>query len=409
MVIFYILLSAKTLGFIAPSTFLLGGTDLGFFSINMLVFVSIFMYKGWYRIEAFIAPMFIVVFVFLLYGLIGPVIREFESFGQALTSSKSFLYFSIFFYIFVRRDEIDIYKIFNFMKFLGIYLAVWKILWAASPALSAMITPPEYKSSFGDVGYYVRIPHPTYIGLASLIYYAEWQQGLISGKKFLFLFSILILGVQLCAHAAYTGMLLMGIMAIYTIWHTDAIQDSYQTIKKMLFFIFFILVVLLASPKLQDILMEQYQGISSGDDGALASREKFNRFRWKAINENPLIGLGFIHKSAPIMKVYKSKIVSRFTERLDVLDSGYVDILVKFGYGGMCIFLFVFTLYIYSVFKQENPNPYALVAAAHMLSYYPVNYTWAVFTYPHGIIPMMLTFFMIYKFRPMVPVYKVYT
>ncbi|MEA1955099.1 MAG: hypothetical protein U9N02_01230 [Campylobacterota bacterium] len=385
---------------------LLGGTDLGFFSINMLVFFSVFMYKGWYRIDSFIAPMFIVLFVFLLYGIFGPVIREFESFGQAITSSKSFLYFSIFFYIFVRKDEIDIYKIFNFIKFLGLYLTTWKVLWAISPSLSSMVTPPEYQSTFGDIGYYVRVSFPTYIGLATLIYYAEWQQKMITGKKFLFYFAFLMLGNQLCAHAAYTGMVFVGIAGIYSIWHVDSVQDSFQTIKKIIFLIVLVIVTLLSSPKLQDTLLGEYQAISSGEDGALASREKFNRFRWEAINDNPLAGLGFIHKSAPIMKVYKSEIVSRFTERLDVLDSGYVDVLVKFGYGGMYLFLFVFTLYIYSVFKQENPNPYALGAAVHMLTYYPVNYTWAVFTYPHGIIPMVITFYMIYYFRPKIPLYK---
>jgi len=118
--------------------------------------------------------------------------------------------------------------------------------------------------------------------------------------------------------------------------------------------------------------------------------------------------MGFVHKTAPIMKKFESKYKSRFTEKFDVIDSGYVDMLVRFGYGGMYMFLVIFTLYIYNVFRQENPNPYALVAAAYLVQYYPMNYTWSVFTFSHGIIPMSVAFFMIYNFRPNLPLYKIY-
>ena len=409
LVLFYVIISTKTLGFLSMASMLLGGTDFGFFTVNMLILVSIFFYKGWYRIDAYMAPLFVALIILLLYGLSAPVLRGHESFMQALTASKGFLFYVIFFYMFVRKDEIDVYKVMDIVKFVGVYISVIKIIYAISPALSSLITPPEYRSSFGEIAYYVRVDYPTYMSLATFIYYADWQQKKVSTKKFLIMFVILILGNLLAQHAALTGGTIIFIAMCYFIWHEDSTLDSYLMIKKGLAAILFIVVLFSASYQLREIVVETYEATASGEDGALKSRKKFNKHREKAIKDRPLLGFGFIHKTSWIMKEkYRNKYLNRFTERLEVTDSGYIDLLTKFGYLGVTYLLLTMGLYLINVFKDESPNSYALVGAAYILQYFLINKTWAVFSYAFGIIPLVIAFFMIYKFRSTVPTYKLY-
>jgi len=404
LVILFVALSSKTLGFLDLGIFIIGGTDLGFFSVNMIVFMSIFFYKGWYKVDSYIAPIFFVIGILLLYGILGPVLREFETFKQSFTSAKSFLHYSIFFYVFVRKDEIDVQLVMKFLRFLGVYLAVFQILYMLSTSTTVII-PPYYKEDYNGIHNFVRIYFPTYMSLSLFLYYAEWLRKKVSNQKMMLVFVVLYLALILSGFAALALFTLCALGFIYFVWHNDIERDSYKLIKKVLFSLFFVVVLLAGSWQIRDMIDETINGVSSGDDVALKTREMYNRFRWKAIKSSPLIGMGFIHKSAPIMSKFRTS-NNRFMEKFDVVDSGYVDLFVRFGYLGAGVYLFTVGLYLFSVFIQERPSPYALAAAGYLLQYYPMTYTWSVFTFPHGMIPLAMALFIIYSYRPVVTYYK---
>lgn len=407
MVIYYIIISSYFFGFFNPGLIIIGGTELGMFSVNFFLFIAIFLYKRWYLIDMYIAPIMLTLFILLFYGILGPVFREFENLQQAVTSSKSFLHVAIFFYIFIRREDIDVYVIMRFMRRLGLYLGILSTLSILVPPLMAVM-PPAYTMGFGTGGMGgIFVQYPTYIVLAQFLYYAEWQSGNLKTKPFLYITLILFLGTMFTKFTALTTFSYASLAFIYTVWHSSGIRESFTTIKKVLSVLLLMIVVYVASVKLQETLAEEYHKITSGEDLALKTRDIYNAFRWKAIYDSPLIGMGFIHKSAPIMDNYKV-LDNPYMEKFDVIDSGYVDQLVRFGYIGVIVYLTIVGLYLLSVFKQEDPSPYALAAAAYILPYFLINTTWAVFSFPHGLIPMSIAFFVIYSFRPTIKYYKLY-
>lgn len=391
-VLFYIVASTKFLGFFDMGLFVIGGIDFGFFSINIIILLSAFFSKKWYKIDKFILPMLLTIVVLILYGVVNPYIKGYESFQQALIASKSFLYFSIFFYMFGRRKEIDIYIIIKYLKLLGIYLAIILII-----SLFVYFTPPFYLESYIEYKDYVRIYFPTYISLALFLFYVKWQKKMISSKKMIFIFLILFSGLIIAGHLSLTMSTLFSLGFIYFIWHKKVSIDWYLFIKKTIYLFILIGIIFSSSEKLRIFTVESVELIINGSDVALSSRDRYNEFRWDAINKKPYFGYGFIHKDAPIMKEFKTSATNRFMEKLGVVDSGYVDLLIRFGYIGMFFYLIVFGIYLIRVFMQKKSLVYSLAMSAFLFQYYFMNYTWSVFSFMHGIIPMSLAFFILFN------------
>jgi len=391
LVIFYIIASTKFLGFFDMGLFVIGGTDLGSFSLNLVVLLSAFYSKSWYKLDKFIFPMMLTVSILIVYGILNPYLNGYENMQQAIIASKSFLYFSIFFYLFGRRREINLNVVIQFLKILGIYLSLILIA-----SLFISLVPPFYSESY--IGYkdYIRVFFPTYISLALFLYYTQWQEKIIASKKMILIFLILLLGLIISGYFALTISTLLSLGLIYFIWHRSSSINWYYFFKKLLYLIILICSIFLSSEKLRVATFDNIELILDGSDVALSSRDTYNQFRWDAIEKKPYFGYGFIHKDAPIMKQFETSENNKFMEKLGVIDSGYVDLLIRFGYIGMFIYLIIFGFYIFKIFKQKNPQVYSLAMVAFLFQYYFVNYTWSVFSFMHGIIPMSIAFFILY-------------
>jgi len=144
-------------------------------------------------------------------------------------------------------------------------------------------------------------------------------------------------------------------------------------------------------------ILNTVNGIITGEDGALASRDIYNEFRWQAISMQKELGYGYVHKSSEIMKLFAADDSNRFMESLGVVDSGFVDMLVKYGYIGTVVIIIVFLKFSITGFKSNFRNPLSLVMSMYLIQYLFINYTWSVFTYSHGIIPCSLAFFFLFE------------
>ena len=79
-------------------------------------------------------------------------------------------------------------------------------------------------------------------------------------------------------------------------------------------------------------------------------------------------------------------------ERFTVIDSGYVDLLIKFGYLGTVLIILVFVVYYSQGFFAPYKNPLSLSMSIFLIFYVFINYTWSVFTFAHGIVPAVIAF-----------------
>lgn len=394
-VVFYILASTKFLGFFSLGVFVFGGTDLGFFSLNIITLVAAFTSKSATKISKFILPMYCVIACLFLWGILNPVLNHYESVIQALVASKDFLYFSILFYLFGRKNSIDVRVIVRFLRFLGCYLTIVLFL-----SVISSVSPPFYSESYellsGGYKDYVRVYFPTYISLSLFVFYADWLQKKISTKVFVVILVFFFVALLMAGHFALTLGSLFSIVGIYVLWHRKRTLNIKHIVKVSTALLVVIGGVLVCSEKTRLIVVEFSSAVVDGSDISLSSRERYNKFRWDAINQKPYMGYGFIHQDAAIMSTFETSRTNRFMMRLGVIDSGYIDMLVRFGYVGMLSYLSIFSFYLVKVCRYSVRPYYSLGMGAFLFQYFLVNYTWSVFTYAHGIIPMSIALYILY-------------
>jgi hypothetical protein len=391
-VFFYVLASTKFLGFFDLGLFVFGGTDLGFFTLNLITLFTAFMSKSSIRVTKFIFPMYCVIACLILWGIINPILNNYESITQAIVASKNFLYFSILFYLFSRKNNINALTIVGGLKFLGIYLSFILLL-----SLTSGMAPPFYSEEYEGFKNYVRVFYPTYMSLAIFLFYGDWLHKKISTLLFLFIFMFIFLCLILAGHFSLTLGTLLSLVALYVIWKRNT-KIKYSRVLSVSFtFIVILSTVFFTSESVRNITITTATAIIDGSDSALSSRERYNQFRWDAISEKPYFGYGFIHKDAAIMKRFNNSQENRFMESLGVVDSGYIDLLVRFGYVGTTVYLLFFSFYILKTFKRKNHLFYSLTMSAFLFQYLLINYTWSVFSFAHGIIPMALALFILFN------------
>ncbi|NRB37441.1 MAG: O-antigen ligase family protein [Pseudomonadales bacterium] len=379
--VFYILASSKFLGFVdIESLFVFGGTGLGGPSLNAVTLVAALSSKNRFVIPKSYFYFIAIFLVFFVYGITLPTLLGLEGVSQAVIAGKEFWVISILIYFVIYRNRINTKMLLDTVKFIGLYLS-----WAYFVHKIVGLSPPYYLSDETFRGFF-----PTYISLALFIYYSDWQCRVISSNRFLLISTILIVGLVLAGHMALVLGTIASLIVLYLVFSGNKI-DVTKLVVQSIGMLGVVIVVFISSSTIREGVYSQVELIVSGDDTALASRDIYNKFRWEAIEERPFGGYGFIHKSAPITKQYQSIRENRFAESFGVIDSGYVDLLIRFGYVGTLLYLMLWAGCLIKVLKNIKDYEFVqLVMVFYLLQYFVINVTWSVFSFSHGLIPAFI-------------------
>lgn len=385
-VIYYLLISTKILGFFSvEDVFIIGGLGFGFFSLNLITLIVALLKKQTTRLNNR-SKWFVFVFVvILLFGIVYPYLQENSSLLSSLMASKEFWSIAFFIYLIKHSLYIKIDRILKAILIIGIYLSLIYIIY-----LILHIAPPYYLEFKEGVGIYARVYYPTYISLAVFIAIYFRCSGMPFFINYYFAIIVLFVGVLLAGHSA----LLAGTIFSYILFFI--IKDYKRKVFALLFkvssVLLFIIVLWLLFP---NQIKELNNSIYKDSDNSLVSRERYNEFRSNAIEEQPLLGYGFLNKTSKQSNELGNT-ENIYMQRLGVIDSGYVDLIVKFGYVGMIIYLIIcFKIITLPFLKTRHYGNLGLVMACYLLQYFLVNYTWSVFSYSHGLIPGFFAFFII--------------
>ncbi len=385
-VIFYLLNSTKFLGFFdVEYYFVLGGIGLAMPLLNVITIISFFFTRKRSRIPKKISYFIIAFLVFLLYGIIQPFYLDNESILQAIITSKEFWYISILFYLFFNNKSLDKLLLIKFIKFVGIYFALVYIIY--------------YLFKIGPIFYLegtrVRCFFPTYLSLTLFLYVVDFKKNKINFFKFFIIFVILFIGLILAGHFSLLLGTCISLIILFIVLKQNTLSLD-NILFKIFTFITLISIVFLFFSNFRNKTTSTFENILNGTDASLVSRETYNGFRWEAINKRPLSGYGFLHKDAPISRYFRTIEENRFAESFGVIDSGYVDLLIKFGYIGMIFYLLLWANLIFPILLR--PSKYHLLQismAAYLVQYFIINYTWSVFSFAHGLLPAFIAVFLI--------------
>lgn len=389
-VLFYILASTKFLGYLDPATFIVGGIEVGYFGLNVVALFGVFFKKNWVEIPKNSITILILIVCLLLYGILRPIINDFSSIKQAIIASKDTWFYMFFVYLIVYYENIDLKLLIKFIKGISIYFTINYCLLFVVPA----IIPPYYFE-----GTHVRTFFPTYISLAIFFYLIDGKmEGGISYKNY-GLAAFLFLGLILATHSALTVMTLFCAV-LYLFAFDKNLRLKREKIMKLFgFTVFGVSMALIFINGLYESLVNEFRAVLYSEDLALQTRDLYNKFRWDAINKQKTFGYGFIHQSSSLMNQFKLSGTSAFMERFTVIDSGYVDLLIKFGYLGTAIMLGTLSRFFMFGFFRKYRNHITLAMSFYLLQYAFINYTWSVYTFSHGIIPAAIAFYVIIMYQ----------
>ena len=139
-VLFYILASTKFFGYIDPATFIVGGIEVGYFGLNLVALFAIFFKKNWVELPKNSIVIIILILVLLFYGISRPLLNGYSSLKQAVIASKDTWFYTIFIYLFVYYENIDLKLLIKFIKGIAIFFTINYFLLFIAPAL----IPPFY-------------------------------------------------------------------------------------------------------------------------------------------------------------------------------------------------------------------------------------------------------------------------
>ena len=141
-----------------------------------------------------------------------------------------------------------------------------------------------------------------------------------------------------------------------------------------------------------DVLNEAFYEINN-ISGSVLSRINIQGFRVELIREKILLGWGFIGKSSDLGNLISSMSVSPHTELISTVDSGFIDLLIKFGVLGTMIYILF--LYRISTFIHPSYNRYYKIL---LYCFVLISFTLSPLTYHFGLIPLAI-FFLFQKYN----------
>ena len=386
-VVFYLASKSKFLGFFDPETFfVIGGLDLSSPLLNAIALLSALVYLGKQRIPKNVLIFIACFFLFILYGVVTPILAGAQGILVSLIASKEYFSIVLFVYLAINREKINVEKLLNALKFLGIAISLSYIV-----NLISGFSAPYYSSNEVFRAFY-----PTFISLSLFIFFYEMLSAKINSNMFLLWFIILTSGLLLSGHESLFYSSFFCIFALFLVLkHRKSLVNKTLTV---LFIAFSLLIFSIVFSEVTSSLHTRFSDVVTGKDAALTSRAIYNEFRWNAINDQKMGGYGFVHHTSMIVDQYKIIENNRFAESFSVIDSGYVDLLIKFGYIGSAIYLFLFFYIIYkAIIKNRNKDLLKASMAFYLLQYYIVNVTWSVWSFSHGLVPGFVALFLIMR------------
>lgn len=365
----YLLFISSFLGFL-PRDIIIGGTEIGLFAHNMLMLASFFLYIN--RIKKLPKHFKVLLWgtlILYFYGLLYPVINGSSSLMQSIIASKEFSTIFFMHFLFVNRNSLTLNLVQKNLAFLGIYFLIILSLFVIFTYI-----PPHYIKRPGQIEY-------NYPAILSLFLFVKAGQATnLKNRSFVLLLIIIwTIGMYFEGH---TAIMLTTTLGTFLILFRIPVLKFAKNFKWLMSGVLLLAIMLSLFPT-EKYLNNLYETPS------FRARAVYNAERLDLISKKPLQGYGFLHKNATELGN------SVYTESLSFIDSGYIDLLGKFGILGMLFYLILLTI----PFFKKNNDIFLTSIKIFFLQYFFVSITWSVFSFAMGIIALVFSLFIIDKYK----------
>ena len=365
-VIGYLLYTTSYFGLVT-NDILISNIEIGTFLSNLIPLFCAIKYRKNLKDKAS-KYVIVVLLAFYVYGITKPIIEGHQNIVMSIISSKHYTFYFFAVYLLVTKELINFNKVFNFIFFTSIYFSILYIL----NRVGIAIKPVEYIKKDG-----IQCKYDSFLAMSLLYLHSP----ICSIKKNKILYTILLLvGIYI---GDYFSLLASSIVLLPFMY---LLNKNWKRKKNIFFILAYVTVPLIVFFHIfKDT--QTYKEITSKQTDAITSRDAHNEFRWQLIEKKHNWGYGFIHKDSHYISLF-TRSDNEYMSSLSFIDSGYIDLMGKFGLYGTILFLLI-PLYMIWIALRNIKNSFLTVM---IIQFFAVNLTWSVFTYEVGITLLVLAY-----------------
>ena len=371
----YVVLSTRLFGFMPASQSLLVPSMLFVLDCCMILSVAILSLSGWTFSNRMVRLLLACVLGLTAFGILYPFFLGYSSIRWAVVDGKDMFEYTALAYLVFHSRRFDFDYFLRLFCSVGVGLTVVLVVGRVFH-----YCPPGYVFVWGT--HVVHVHHSLYMSLAACLVASRILRARISLPD-VSLFLLLAVGLLLQGHRSVT-LLMLFVVSLGCLVRT-------LSVGKVVAILAVAPVVLgigfLGDGRLFDThVLGLIRELRDEDLGAIASRHYLNAERRRYMENRPLLGYGFIDETSSLGASIERRSFNRFDRSLGVVDSGYVDMRVRFGIVGMSAFCLVLGLLLLKKARALRSLEDAQTAMLLFLfGCFFVNYTLSVFTYRCGI------------------------
>jgi O-antigen ligase len=346
---------------------------------------------------SYFAKYFIFLLFFYVYGVFYPFFDGNSSLFYSLKEGKEYIHYLSFFatYLCVRKNS-DIDWGWCYIMYLAFYYGVLEIAFTLGLYKLDII---HYLYRIDPVLGIVKVYQPIFAIVFLALFYFIWE-AVILQKRLYFQIIFLFLTALLTAFRSYILGSFIAFAGALLFMFRGKYLRRFIAVYIAIIFIGIFSISITFSGSISDRLSDNFDKyIFSGikelvtqKGGSLEGREAVNKFRWKYYKAHPWSGYGFIDKYSKLGK----EIYRREKAELSMIDTGYLDILNKFGLIGAIIFFCVFiriSFLLIKIVKKTEDNDIKVQGAAlfcFVVVLVASQVTHAGLTFSFGIVPLSI-------------------
>lgn len=382
----YLLLSTRMFGFLPMSLSLRVNAVMFFLHCAMILAVVALLLKKRKFSSRMVVLFLAAVFSLIAFGILYPYFMGFSNIRCAIVDGKEMFAYAALAYLAIHYKHFDFDYFLKIFCFAGVVLTIILIVGHVTG-----YCPPGYNRLWGTR--IIKVHHNIYLSLAACLVASRILKPRVN-LPYAFLLMFLLAGLFLQGHRS---IVLTTLLAISLLWLVRA-HSAIKFVSVLAVLPVLVGLCFLDNGRYYEThLLEPISELKSGEGAAISSRSILNAVRYEYIRERPLLGYGFIHRTSSLGIPVAERKLNRFSLSLSVVDSGYVDMCVRFGIVGTVFFCFVLGFLLLERFANVRRLDDGQLAAALFLStYFLINYTWSVFTFGFGIICSCVVVFLLY-------------
>lgn len=312
-----------------------------------------------------------------IYGCFISVYSDYSTLFLTFVEGKQILIYVLLIYFIMNNSRINIVQVKSFMVFFGCLLSLYVIL-----AYTTGWYPPGYLAVDPNKGISftnnIHIQHPMYISLALFICIIDDKKSFLT----YFCIPLLLVGLILQSHDSIK---IISIASIVLFFYKNS-HISINTKKIILVFGLIVLVYLIFFVMSNSSWISIFNKIINGES-SLSSRMIINEYRFEYILNNLFVGYGFVHQDSSLGLYFGSNARGLHDLRLATIDSGIIDLIVRFGLVNSVVAILLFLFFTYQNYKlcDDKEKIYVIYMGMFVLCLF----TWSMLTYLHGIFTMI--------------------